>query len=153
MNTELMGILGAVMLAVALGALWTNKMKSHVVDGDNFGEDEPDEAAADKKALDSRAKIVMPVAPPQHHNTTDKIEAVAQVCESPLEPDEHQPSPCSVEVNCPDAENNLTVAKTLANMGDYEGASELAELVIESARSSQSQRARAASLVSRSRAR
>lgn len=96
----------------------------------------------------------MPIAPPKTQQDGDKAEAHAQVGESPFEPQvEPQVFASPPDVSCPDAENNLTVARTLASMGDYEGASELAELVIESTRSSQSQRARAAGLVSRSRAR
>lgn len=148
-----MGILGAVMLAVAVGALWTNKLKSHVVTVENYG-DETDETETAAEKRNSSARIVMPIAPPRTQPVNDKAEAAVEVIESPLEQiPEPQVSTSSPEVNCSDAENNLKVAQTLANIGDFEGASELAQLVIESTTSSQAQRTRAAGLVSRGRSR
>tara|TARA_B100002003_G_scaffold251925_1_gene298983 strand:- start:454 stop:903 length:450 start_codon:yes stop_codon:yes gene_type:complete len=149
-----MGVLGAVMLAVAVGALWTNKMKSHVVSADEHGDDELDDTARPISARNRSARIVMPIAPPQPQPAEELGKAEVKVTESPLET-KNQPKdlPSVPEVSCPNAENNLTVAKTLSNIGDYEGASELAELVIQSTSSSKSQRARAAALVSRSRTR
>jgi hypothetical protein len=138
------------MLAVALGALWIGKLKSHAVTGlDSPGEDSAQTVKLSESSLKT-IKIVMPIAPAQ------KVaeDAESQNTKNASEADAAQktvPEPClETEVDCSDAENNLTVAKKLVLMGDYEGAGELSELVVDSATASWTQKSRASALLKRS---
>ncbi len=155
LNAEVMSIMGAVMMAVALGALWIGRLKSISVAVEPSAEIKASDPELPTISAGSQKRIVMPMAPQEKKAVSEETELVSEV------PDDYGHDAHQVEVecgehvaeNCPDAENNLTVAKKLAIMGDYEGAAELAELVVESSTSSPSQRARASSLVARSRPR
>lgn len=150
MNSELIGILGATMLAGVLGVLWFSRLSGKRLEPDlehdGAGHHPGDVAQPARSNNAYQMKLGTPDFAPKSASPT-------QADELPQNRGEHDDQVAAEDhdavgeaPDCQAAAMNLSIAEKLQVIGDFEGVEEIAALVLESASASQRQKAQAQSL-------
>ncbi|HHH9441224.1 TPA: hypothetical protein ACP32N_003161 [Pseudomonas aeruginosa] len=156
MESQIFGIIGSVLMLVAIAALWIGRLNSTAkkltTSDDGHIASATEESGEPVTIRTMKIEMIPHTTPAEVQHQPEKIEVLAAESE-PEGPGLIEDVEVLPQEDCSDAAINLQLADQLKVVGDFEGVAEYAKLVLEMKTSSARQRARAQSLLRREMAR
>ncbi|OEC65665.1 membrane protein [Pseudomonas veronii 1YdBTEX2] len=143
--SNLIWIVGFVLLVIALAFLWNLKLSNHASEAQHY--EHPPEMSHPVNEV--RRYKGMPVLAPAPPPVEIILEAETIAAEEEIKPDESETDKLNDVPDCEDAERMLSLAWKLEVNGDFEGRDEFAGMVVEKPDASPRQRDRAHAMLRR----